>query len=327
MACNSLFPDNEHVKDEKNMKNRRLYIGISFSVATFCLTTICSAQTTGLSIADVADSARYVLVGHIQREQILAGAPVDSTPRIEDVDGTIYYVQVIHILKGDSNLADVKILASAEEESGEGELDPMILYEGRDYLFFLCPAKTPQQFVDKYRLPDSSYFIPAYLGSGVIDISREDGLDVLIRTEHFLNVPPFSWHVKTISDWIGLLRSRIQSGSQNGTIGDKNFADILVALLEEATAKIQSRDSVGCAQTIQKVGNMIEGARYGFDRIRHVTTDSSWSLTSDVSYLLYLLPEIADGSVPHLDSLTLGKVKALRVAPRHFGIGHRAQPG
>jgi hypothetical protein len=291
------------------MKNKIVIVWKIFFLSSLCMTNISFSQlATSFGLSNVADSAKHIIVGQIIKEEILAKSDADSVLRMEDYDGTIYSVRVLHVLKGDSGIADFKLFISKEMESSSGEFDPIIIYEGKGYLLFLCRTAIPPLLTAKYRLGDTSYYVPVYFGNGSIDINQSRGLETLRRTEEYLKVSSFAWKTKTISDWIEMLKDRFRSGLQDKSIGDADFVNTLVALLTEAITDIQTGDSLNCAKIIQRIDNMINGAFSGFDRMRFVSLDSALSFFSDISYIRGILPNVPDGSFPMVDSLSPAQV-------------------
>jgi hypothetical protein len=291
------------------MKNESFLLSKKVFIAFFCFANICFSQMATLVPYAVENSAKVIVVGHILSETYLEKTDIGAMPKVEDHEGTLYTIQILHVLKGDSNITRLKIFQTRDDESG-GEFPSVFLFEGKDYLLFLGQRKPPQYFVDKYMLNDSCYYTPIYAGLGIVDINQTSGLERFRKTEQYLNTTAFPWQVKIMAEWIELLKVKLQFGYQNGQIDGIEFVNSLDVILSDAEAKIQAGDSVNFAKDIQRLENSIWGAYTGFDRMRSVTSDLFSSLSSDLSYLHHQLPEISDGAILHVSSLNPNKLYA-----------------
>jgi hypothetical protein len=292
------------------MKNKSFFLYTKVFMAFFCFTNICFSQMVVLGPHAVENSAKVIIIGHILEEKYLEKTEIGAMPHPDDHEGSVYTVQVLNVLKGNSNITHLKIFQTRDDESG-GELPSVFLFEGKDYLLFLGQRKPPQYFTDKYKLNDSCYYAPMYAGMGIVDINQNAGLEKLRTVEQYLNVSAFPWRVKAFAEWIELLKTKLQSGYQNGQIGGLEFVNNLLGVLSNVNDKMQAGDSVNCAKEIQRLHNIIWGAYIGFDRMRFVVDDLLSSLSRDISYLDLDLPEIPDGNTPFLGHIIyLGKVYA-----------------
>ena len=189
-----------------------------------------------------------------------------------------------------------------------GEYPFVNLYDRKNYLMFLDTARVDSALLAGYNLVGKHLLSPVFCGDGVYELNTQYGISRLRQTEQYLGLSPMPVEIIPLSSWIDSLRAAVAQAVGDGEIKDPAFGTTLEGMLANARDLLMQGDSTSCANGILRFSNMVDGASSGFDRIRSVETDLDLSM--DALYLRSHLPEVAEGNIPHVESISPSSMQA-----------------